>query len=184
MGNSSVSFPYTIVAPIDCAGNEHWALSSGVPTNKSTDSSSASHSEVCIFKFAKSQKDKLKLGQHHYQKLRTLKHPFILSCIDGVDLPDAFISVTEYCMPLGNWLTMQKKNGNNAMFIRNVTWGLKCICTSLVFLHDTCTSVHGNVGNASIFITKNGDWKLGSFDLIINTGNLEDADFFKENYRF
>ena len=182
MGNSSASFPYTIVAPIEHAGSEHWALSLGIPSNK-TDANS-SHCEVCIFKFAKSQKDKLKLGQHHYQKLRTLKHPFILSCIDGVDLPDALISVTEYCTPLSNWLAIQMKSVDEEMFTRNVIWGLKCICTSLSFLHDTCSSVHGNVGTAAIFVTRNGDWKLGSFDLIINTGNMEDVDFFKENLRF
>ena len=42
--------------------------------------------------------------------------------------------------------------------------------------------LHGNLGPQAIFVTLNGDWKLGSFELATNCSNVDEIDFFVTNH--
>lgn len=57
-------------------------------------------------------------------------------------------------------------------------WGIKCILKGLDFLHSTCSSIHGNLSLNSIFVTPNGDWKLGSLELLCNMKNENELNNF------
>lgn len=44
------------------------------------------------------------LSQKNIQKLRTLRHPFVVTYVDSIDLDEASVLVTESCRPLETWL--------------------------------------------------------------------------------
>lgn len=53
---------------------------------------------------------------------------------------------------------------------------------ALEFLHANCSLAHGNLGPHAIFITQNGDWKLGAFELASNFNNADEVDYFCNNH--
>lgn len=59
-----------------------------------------------------------------------------------------------------------------------IMWGLKCILLAMKFFHENCLLLHGNLGLHSIFVTPNGDWKLGGLELACNVGIPGDLDHF------
>jgi SCY1-like protein 1 len=104
--------------------------------------------------------------------------------MDSLDSDEALLLVTEQCTPLQQWL--QEVNSNPATSKQNLvyelTWGFKGILKALDFLHSNCSLIHGNVGPHSIFITQNGDWKLGAFELACNVNNTDEVDYFCNNH--
>ena len=198
MGNSSsgsVGLNYAIGD--DLKQGDHWTISAGskketvVASNNILDGISDSVKEgVIIFKFMKAPSapgiGKLPCAQRHWQKLRTLKHPYILAFLDGADIEnEALILVTEDCLPLDAWLNKVASSGNHisnhAASVQELLWGFKCILNALTFLHDTCTLSHSYLGLHAIYVTKNGDWKLGSLDLTGNIANYDDYIHLKTN---
>ncbi len=180
MGNANSGLPYNEGGAIDY--NHHWQLNEG--TKKTPDLE-----KVCIMKFDKTRKDRLDLAMRCFQKMRTLKHPNILSYIDGVDLEEkALVIVTEPCIPLMKWMSdrlaeRDKSNQSHSDFanahIQEITWGIKCVLNALQFLHTQASLGHGYLGLHAIFVCPNGDWKLGSFDLACNITVYDDEVFFK-----
>lgn len=131
------------------------------------------------------------------------RHPNVLTYMDSLDSDEALLLVTEQCTPLQQWL--QEVNSNPATSKQNLvyelTWGNMCflilvsrmltrfvsigfkgILKALDFLHSNCSLIHGNVGPHSIFITQNGDWKLGAFELACNVNNTDEVDYFCNNH--
>ena len=198
MGNSSsgsVGLNFAIGDDLKCG--DHWTICSGskkeavAATNSVLDGICDSLKEgVNIFKFIKTPSapgiSKLNCAQRHWQKLRTLKHPYILAFLDGADIEnEALILVTEECLPLDAWLNKVSISGSNiandAAIVHELLWGFKCILNALTFLHDTCTLSHSYLGLHAIYVTKNGDWKLGSLDLAGNIANYDDFTHLKTN---
>jgi SCY1-like protein 1 len=78
-------------------------------------------------------------------------------------MEDSFLMVTEHAIPIHVWL---KSYGNHSdSNDLEIVWGLKCLFEALHFLHSKCHVTHCNISPHSCFYTKNGDWKLGVFDL-------------------
>lgn len=101
-----------------------------------------------------------------------------------MDTEESVILVTEPCTPLEIWL---KKVVNDPSVPRQnlfseLTWGFKCVLKAVDFLHSNCSIIHGNLGLHSIFVTPNGDWKLGSFELACNVNSPEDLSLFIPNH--
>lgn len=140
--------------------------------------------EVAIFRFAKAQQDKLPLATKFHQKMRTLKHPYILSYLEGADLGDSMVVVAEACQPLEEWLKSRQSRDQTeeekSILIQEVMWGFKCVLNGLSFLHSTCNSSHNYLGLHSIFVCKNGDWKLGALDLSCNLSVAEDVEYLRK----
>ena len=95
-------------------------------------------------------------------------------------MDDSLVLVTEPCVPLEVWFTkiandpaIPKQN-----LIFELHWGFKCVLQSLDFLHTNCSVIHGNLGLHSIFVTPNGDWKLGAFELATNMNNQDEVQLF------
>jgi Protein kinase domain len=157
---------------------------------------------VCIFKHMKSKDPAsstlTNACTRYVQRLRTIKHPYILSYVDSVISDDSVVLVTENAKPLDVWIESYENNSENLSStkisstnlhpndikvldsdsVRNdLLWGLHCICTALDFLHSKVKVSHNNLSIHSIFVISNGDWKIGGLDFTTQPGNVEDEEF-------
>ncbi|ETN68432.1 HEAT repeat protein, partial [Necator americanus] len=96
------------------------------------------------------------------QKLRTMRHPDILTYQDSIEIDSTFYLVTEKCKPLSIYLKEMSLNDQQREFV--VSWGLFRVMNALKFLHEANLS-HENV-RRSIYVTAGGDWKLSGFDRV------------------
>lgn len=92
----------------------------------------------------------------------------MLSFIESSETEDSLAMVTEYGIPLAMWLEQHQPAVTEAekdAFLLEILWGLKNIIDACNFLHVNCKITHCLLGHHACFVTKNGDWKLGLFDL-------------------
>ena len=101
-----------------------------------------------------------------------------------MDTEEDVILITEPCTPLEIWLKkvvhdplVPKQN-----LFSELTWGFRCILKAIDFLHANCSLLHGNLGLHSLFVTPNGDWKIGAFELSCNVNNGDEVDAFISNH--
>lgn len=161
MGQAT-SFPFEVLEPTQssCAtrnSQTYWALFTG--------RRKADGAEVSIHKLDKINTLKLKVeaGMHGFQKMKTMRHPYILQYLDGVDLEKELVLVTEPVIPLVEWLATLKPEFRE----EQVAWGLRCLAAALEFLTGSPHHMtHGMVCSHNVFVTKAGDWKLGGLDLL------------------
>eukprot|EP00624_Nannochloropsis_granulata_P003343 evm.model.NODE_26981_length_61533_cov_35.017178.21 len=161
MGQAT-SFPFEVLEPVQstCAARNpqaYWALFTG--------RRKADGAEVSIHKLDKINTLKLKVeaGMHGFQKMKTMRHPYILQYLDGADLEKEVVLVTEPVIPLMEWLATLKPEFRE----EQVAWGLRCLAAALEFLTGVPRRMtHGMVCSHNIFVTKAGDWKLGGLDLL------------------
>lgn len=88
------------------------------------------------------------------------------------------VVVTESVTPLHVWL-QQRASSSDASLVEEVVWGFKCLLEALNFIHLNCGAVHTYLGPHSIYIGRNGDWKLGGLDLVCSLPDEE--AFFRTN---
>ncbi|CAH9113069.1 unnamed protein product [Cuscuta europaea] len=114
----------------------------------------------------------LAAGRNGVKRLRTVRHPNILSFIhsteaeifDGSTAKVTIYIVTEPVMPLSEKL---KELGLVAtQRDEYCAWGLHRITKAVSFLNNDCKLVHGNVCVASVVVTQTLDWKLHAFDVL------------------
>ncbi len=160
MGQAA-SFPFEALEPPNAyyatRTQAYWALFRG--------KRKADGAEVSVFKLDKVQTPKLKLeaGLHGFQRMKTVRHPYILQYLEGVDLEKEVILVTEPVVPLGEWLATLTPEFRE----QQVAWGLRCLAAALEFLNGSPQHLaHGMVCLQNVFVTKAGDWKLGGLDLL------------------
>ncbi|RHZ46884.1 hypothetical protein Glove_606g66 [Diversispora epigaea] len=153
LGKDIPSFPYNLVEKIDAyEGESIWSLHHGT---KKEDGS-----PVSIFTFdCVKQKEKLPLAKNAFKKFRTIRHPDLLSYIDGVETDTYIYIVTERVEPLKNQLSVRSDDNS-------ILWGLYKVGSALKFLNNDCAHIHGNIRISSIFTNKAGEWKLAGFELM------------------
>jgi SCY1-like protein 1 len=176
MGNSVGGLSFDTGEAIEYNGNDHWQLFEG---SKKADDGDDKES-IAIFKCLKSQTAKLPLAKQCWSKLRTIKHPFVLSFINGAEVEEGVVLITESVVPLEIWLKRQRSCGSSQDNVaEQIHWGFKCILEALQFIHSNCNLVHGYLGHHAIFVAKNGDWKIGALDIASNLTVNEDEVLFK-----
>jgi hypothetical protein len=179
MGNNAagaLGSAYTPGKQLDLRNNPHWQM---YEATKRDDK--GANTDVTIFKFLKSQADKAHLAQRGVQKLRTMKHPYILSFLDSnSEDKDSLLLVAEACIPLGVWLSnaLEKARTSSSSdttdgedrgsLLNEALWGYRCVVNALDFLHTKCNIAHHFIGMNSIFVVRNGDWKIGFLDFAAN----------------
>jgi len=89
------------------------------------------------------------------------------------------VLATEPVIPLALWLKQQALPSEDNNLFDEIIWGFRCILDALHFLHSTCSLIHGYLSHHAIFVSKNGDWKLGALDLACNLSVTEDEQLFK-----
>ena len=173
MGNaSSGSLPFKLGEKLEYeAPQSVCELLRGVRTDKED-------SVVTVFRYSK-QTTRLPLAQRHFTKLRTLRHPYIVSYVDGIELEDGVMVVTEELTPLKTHI--RARMVDRSVTTEELVWGFKCVAQAVAFLHSNCGLIHGFLGMHAVFVAKSGDWKLGSFDLTCNPTSSEDETFFAAN---
>ncbi|XP_059438254.1 uncharacterized protein LOC132171061 isoform X1 [Corylus avellana] len=131
-------------------------------------------SPVSIFSLSGSnaQDGHLAAGRNGVKRLRTVRHPNILSflhsteaeTLDGSTTKITIYIVTEPVMPLSEKIKELGLEGTQRD--EYYAWGLHRIAKAVSFLNNDCKLVHGNVCLASVVVTQTLDWKLHAFDVL------------------
>ncbi|KEF51949.1 SCY1 protein kinase [Exophiala aquamarina CBS 119918] len=156
----SSSFPVTIGDRIDLS-DSIWALHNGVKKDD--------NSPCCLFTFdINANKARLPLAKNAARRLRTLRHPGVIKVIDVVENETHIYIITEKLTPL-NWHVKRK-----SLSEETIKWGLYTVSSTLKFINNDASSVHGSVRVSSVFTSESGEWKLGGFELL-SSMNEDDA---------
>ncbi|CAN1151426.1 Probable inactive serine/threonine-protein kinase scy1 [Linum perenne] len=164
-GTGIKDLPYNIGEPYPSAWGS-WTHHRGT----SKDDGSA----VSIFCLSGSsaQDGHLAAGRNGVKRLRTVRHPNILSFLHSTELEtfDASMSrvtlymVTEPVIPLSEKIKELGLEGTQRD--EYYAWGLNQIAKAVSFLNNDCKLVHGNVCLSSVVVTPTLDWKLHAFDVL------------------
>ncbi|KAK9671778.1 hypothetical protein RND81_12G054500 [Saponaria officinalis] len=138
-------------------------------------------SPVSIFSLSGNAQDgHLAAGRNGVKRLRTVRHPNILSFLhstevetfDGSTTKVTIYIVTEPVMPLSDKIKELGLDGKQRD--EYYAWGLHQIAKAVSFLNNDCKLIHGNVCLASVVVTQTLDWKLHAFDVLSEfDGNKE-----------
>lgn len=197
--SGSGGIPYEAGAAISCGGSvDYWSLHEGTKKDDGMGSTTSNLSNkddgfnsVTLFTFDKTNKaqaPKLPLVKQGWSRLRTMKHPGVLTFVDGTESDETIIIATEAAIPLDVWMKNHVAMVNQEsshdeqrnISIDEVIWGFKCVLDALHFLHTKCNYVHGLLSPFSIFVCTNGDWKLGFLDLACKMDDLNEEMMFKQ----
>ncbi|KAL5724948.1 hypothetical protein ACHQM5_008148 [Ranunculus cassubicifolius] len=142
-------------------------------------------SPVSIFSLSGSnaQDGRLAAGRNGVKRLRTVRHPNILSFLhsteaetfDGSSTKHTIYIVTEPVMPLSEKIKELGLEGIQRD--EYYAMGLRQIAKAVSFLNNDCKLIHANVCVASVVVTPTLDWKLHAFDVLSEfDGNNEAAN--------
>ncbi|CAL4960735.1 unnamed protein product [Urochloa decumbens] len=164
-GSGLKDFPYTVGEPYASAWGS-WTHHRGTSKDDG--------SPVSIFSLSGSnpQDRHLVAGRNGVKRLRTVRHPNILSFLhsteaevpDGPAMKHTIYIVTEPVMPLSE--KVKELNLGGTQRDEYFAWGLHQISKAVSFLNNDCKLVHGNVCLASVVVTQTLDWKLHAFDVL------------------
>ncbi|KAG6469929.1 hypothetical protein ZIOFF_070864 [Zingiber officinale] len=176
-GTGIKDLPYNIGEPYPSSWGS-WTHSRG------TSKEDGSAVSIFLLSGSSSQDGHLVAGRNGVKRLRTVRHPNILSFLhsteaevsDGSTMKHTIYIVTEPVMPLLE--KIKELNLNGTQRDEYFAWGLHQISKAVSFLnndyHDTndfldiliLFQVHGNVCMASVVVTPTLDWKLHALDVL------------------
>lgn len=132
------------------------------------------NSAVSIFSLTctNSQDGRLAAARNGVKRLRTVRHPNVLSflhsteveSVEGSSVKPTIYVVTEPVMPLAE--KVKELNLEGTQRDEYYAWGLHQITKAVSFLNNDCKLVHGNICVASVVVTPNLDWKIHAFDVL------------------
>ncbi|KAG2332341.1 hypothetical protein Bca52824_003521 [Brassica carinata] len=164
-GTGLKDLPYNIGDPYPSAWGS-W--------NHSRGTSKDDGSPVSIFSLSgnDAQDGHLAAGRNGVKRLRTVRHPNILSFLhstevethDGSTSKVTIYIVTEPVMPLSD--KIKELGLKSTQRDEYFALGLHQITKAVSFLNNDCKLVHGNVCLASVVVTPTLDWKLHAFDVL------------------
>ncbi|KAJ5297876.1 hypothetical protein N7508_008125 [Penicillium antarcticum] len=144
--------PFSLGDRVDI-GDSVWALHNGT---KRDDGSSCS-----VFSFdINANKSRLPLAKNAARKFRTLRHPGVIKVLDTIETETNLYIVTERVVPLSWPVKRRSLNEETAK------WGLYTVASTLKFINEDASSVHGAVRASSVFTSESGEWKLGGFEIL------------------
>ncbi|XP_060108608.1 N-terminal kinase-like protein isoform X2 [Heteronotia binoei] len=151
-------FPFESVAP------QEPPLQPGGPWQLHRGRRKATGEPVSLFVYdvKPNSEEQTQLAKAAFKHLKTLRHPNILSYIDGLETEKCLHVVTEPVVPLRAYL--ESRGEGNGLSELEISWGLHQIVKALSFLVNDCHLIHNNVCAASIFVDRAGEWKLGGLD--------------------
>ncbi|XP_010667551.2 uncharacterized protein LOC104884573 isoform X1 [Beta vulgaris subsp. vulgaris] len=171
-GTGVKDLPYNIGEPYSSAWGS-WTHSHGTSKDDG--------SPVSIFSLSGNVQDgHIAAGRNGVKRLRTVRHPNILSFLhstevethDGSTTKVTIYIVTEPVMPLSEKIKELGLDGKQRD--EYYAWGLHQIAKAVSFLNNDCKLIHANVCLASVVVTQTLDWKLHAFDVLSEfDGNKE-----------
>ncbi|XP_051944932.1 N-terminal kinase-like protein [Xyrauchen texanus] len=117
---------------------------------------------VFVYEVSQGTEEQTQLAKAAFKRTKTLRHPNILSYVDGLETEKSLYIVTEPVTPLAEHLKIQAEKGGASDL--EVSWGLHQIVKALSFLVNDCHLLHNNLGMWAIFVDRAGEWKLGGLD--------------------
>ncbi|XP_076877482.1 N-terminal kinase-like protein [Brachyhypopomus gauderio] len=119
---------------------------------------------VFLYEVSQGTEEQTQLAKAAFKRMKTLRHPNILSYVDGLETEKSLYLVTEPVTPLAAHLKAQAEKGVSGEL--EVSWGLHQIVKALCFLVNDCHLLHNNLGMWAVFVDRAGEWKLGGLDHI------------------
>ena len=164
MGNGASGGPFDLGSELS-SSNAIWDLNEGSRRRLNANGDEV-FDKVLVFR-SKKDASVMEVAKRGSQKLRVMKHPNILAFVDGSELDGSVLVAAEAAIPLPLWTKQVLGDScrQNEEIIHEIVWGFYCIVNALQFVHRQCKLLHGGITPESIFITRMGEWKLGSLDL-------------------
>lgn len=151
------SFPYESVEKVDSFSESSvFSLNDGL--KKGTGE------KVSIFTYNKKSgnQDLLEHARSAVKRLKTLKHPAILTYLYSYEDENVIHIVTNRCTPLFVYLKTLASEQNGEMYLK---WGLATISEAVAFLNHADLR-HNNIFHGSVFVNDHGFWQLGEVGYI------------------
>jgi len=155
-------FPYDTTEQVGHVALENksvWTLHNG--KNRST--------QELVSVFVCDSKDgasstQLDVARAAVKRLKTLKHPSVLTYIGSVESDKTVLLATEPVLPLAEHLEHLTDRGPKRDYY--IAWGIFQVCRALSFLNNDAKLKHNNIHAASVFVNRAGDWKLAGLELV------------------
>ncbi|XP_031569276.1 N-terminal kinase-like protein [Actinia tenebrosa] len=157
MGTAAQSFPYEIGEKIESSDSKcPWSIHHG--------KKKATGDPVTVFALdvKASSENKVKLAKSSLKRLKTLRHPNVVTYVDSLETDTLIYLVTEPVVPLEVYLS--KDEGTKSDLA--ISWGIHQIAAGLSFLINDCNLQHGNVSMSSVYVDIAGEWKLGGVEYV------------------
>ncbi|KAF7165903.1 hypothetical protein CNMCM6106_001909 [Aspergillus hiratsukae] len=154
------SFPYSLGDRVDVS-DSIWTL------HNATKREDGAPCSVFTFDIS-SNNSRDPLARNAVRKSRTLRHPGVIKVLDTIETDTNIYIVTERVVPL-SWHVKRRSLSRETSI-----WGLYTVASTLKFINEDASSVHGIVRASSIFASESGEWKLGGFD-VLSSMNDENA---------
>ncbi|XP_043931699.1 N-terminal kinase-like protein [Protopterus annectens] len=117
---------------------------------------------IFVYEVKPNSEEQTQVAKSAFKRLKTLRHPNILSYIDGLETDKSLYIVTEPVTPLSIYL--KSKTDSGGLNDLEISWGLYQTVKALSFLVNDCNLIHNNVCMAAVFVDRAGEWKLGGLD--------------------
>lgn len=117
---------------------------------------------VFAFDLKNGSETQMEMAKASVKRLKTLRHPSILTYVDSLEGDRVIYLVTEYVEPLE--ARVRSADGDDGRWQSNVAWGLYQLTRALSFLNGDCGLAHLNVCLASVFVNQASEWKLGGVE--------------------
>jgi len=101
------------------------------------------------------------------KRLKTLRHPSVLTFVQSVETDKVVLLATEPVSPLAEHLEQLVDRGPKRD--NYLAWGIFQVCRALSFLNNDAKLKHNNIHAASVFVTSAGDWKLAGLESVCSS---------------
>lgn len=153
-------FPYEISNETEDTDNfSIWKLHQG--------KKKASGEVVSVFVFevnSAASQSMLETAKAAVKRLKTLRHPSILTYVDSLETEKLVYLVTELVVPLKQHLSKLHSLYSTDQAKLAISWGLHEIAQALGFLNKDCNLSHNNVCLSSVYVDRAGEWRLGGVE--------------------
>lgn len=132
---------------------------------------------VFRYEFKPNEESYLEAAKNAIKRLKTLRHPSILTYFDSLETEKYLLVVTECVEPLHAHLENQSGLTTQQREFA-ISWGVLAVSKGLCFLNSS-SLIHGNLGLPSIFVNNAGDWKISNFEYL---SHVDDSFPYKTYY--
>eukprot|EP00088_Acartia_fossae_P011296 TRINITY_DN1570_c0_g1_i1.p1 TRINITY_DN1570_c0_g1~~TRINITY_DN1570_c0_g1_i1.p1 ORF type:complete len:717 (-),score=150.80 TRINITY_DN1570_c0_g1_i1:1168-3318(-) len=106
----------------------------------------------------------LDIARNSCKKLKTLRHPSILTYVASVETDKSVMVATERVQTLGEALENLTDRGPKRD--NYIAWGIFQVTRGVSFLNNDAKLKHNNINSASVFVNTCGDWKISGLEYV------------------